>query len=315
MNRSATATGETYSGPVRDEGLLSFEGVFFTERPVGQMRPGDHAWLAFGGSEERERVVGAFVTAGLATEEKVVYVTDADPLNLPGVRWPGGADPHAYVRSGALRVLPRERTCLSGDRFDPRRLLDALGEEVSRAFGEGFRAVRITLDLTWATAHAPEEVAACEHGLAAAVSPSTMAMAICQVDRRAVAADRLAALRGAHEVLARPDPEFDDGVLRLVRTFDPPGLRLEGELDAARHTVFAERLARAAAGRRRVHLDCGRLRFMDPAALNVLVRQAMRLPRDGRLVLDRMPPHLARMIDAVGWARLPGLAPGRSGGR
>ncbi|WP_119728914.1 MEDS domain-containing protein [Thermomonospora amylolytica] len=314
MNWSAGAAGEAYAGLVRDDGSPSPGEAFFAERPVGQMRPGDHAWLAFGGGEERERVVGRFVTEGLATEEKVVYVTDADPLDLPGVRWAGGADPDAHVRSGALRVLPRERACLSWDRFDPGRLLDVLGDEVSRTFGEGFRAVRIILDLTWAVAYAPEEVAGCEHGLAATVSPSTMAMAICQVDRRLVAADRLAALRDEHEVLVRPDPEFDDGVLRLVRTFDPPGLRLEGELDAARHAVFAERLALAAAGRHRVHLDCARLRFVDPAALNVLVRQAVRLPRGGRLVLDRMPPQLAQMIEAVGWARLPGLVPGRGRG-
>lgn len=231
------------------------------------------------------------------------------------MRRPDGADPRAHVRSGTLRALPRRRACLSGDRFDPQRLPDALGRELSGAFDEGFRAVRITLDLTWAVTHAPEKVAECEHALAATVSPSTMAMAICQVDRRAVTADRLVALRDAHEVLAEPDSEFDDGVLRLVRTFDPPGLRLEGELDAARHTVFAERLALAAAGRSRVHLDCARLRFVDPAALHVLVRQAMRLPHGGRLVLDRTPRHLARMIDAVGWTRLPGLAPGWSDGR
>lgn len=70
LNWSAVAAGETYAGPVHDDGPPSPEGVFFTARPVGQMRPGDHAWLAFGGSEERERIVGEFATTGLATEEK-----------------------------------------------------------------------------------------------------------------------------------------------------------------------------------------------------------------------------------------------------
>ncbi|WP_235017671.1 MEDS domain-containing protein [Thermomonospora echinospora] len=282
---------------------------------MGQLRPGDHAWLAFGGGEERERIVGTFVTDGLATEEKVVYVTDTDPANLPGVRWPTGADPQDFVRSGQLRVLSREAACLTGGRFDPERMLDVLDEEVSQAFDQGFRAVRITTDLSWAVREAAEPVLGCEHRFGAAVSPSTMAMAICQLDRRRVPAGRLAALRDAHEVLVEVDPEFDDGVLRVVRTFDPHGLRVEGELDAARHMVFAERLSLAARGRRRVHLDCSRLRFLDLAGLNLLVAQAARLPHGGLLVLDRLPAEVAGVIETVGWHRLPGLARGRDGAR
>jgi anti-anti-sigma factor len=290
-------------------------GVFFTERPVGQLRPGDHAWLAFGGGEERERVVGTFVTDGLATEEKVVYLTDADPQNLPGVRWPAEMDPYVFVRSGQLRVLSREGTCLTGGRFDPGRMLDVLDGEVSRAFGQGFRAVRITTDLSWAVRETSEQVLGCEHRFGAAVSPSTMAMAVCQINRWRVPPGRLDALRDTHEVLVEVDPEFDDGVLRIVRTFHPHGLRVEGELDAARHTVFAEKLSLAARGRRRVHLDCSRLRFLDLAGLNLLVAQAARLPHGGLLVLDRLPASVAGVIETVGWQRLPGLVPGRGGAR
>lgn len=284
---------------------------FFAERPVGELRPGDHAWLAFATAEEQRRVIGAFVRDGLATEEKVLYVTDTEPGRLPGV----SHDPEPFLHSGQLRVLPRERACLTRGRLDPDRLVRTLGGELSRAFDEGFRAVRFTTDFSWALREVPDLslVLGCEHQVGEAVEPSTMAMAICQVDRGSGPPEELAALRDTHEVLVEVNPEFDDGVLRIVRTFDPHGLRVEGELDAARHAVFADKLTRAAAARGQVHLNCGRLRFIDLGGLNLLAHLAIQLPHGGRLVLDDLPPSLAGIIETVGWYRLPGLVPGRGG--
>lgn len=308
-------TQAAYPGQIRDYRDGRGMQTYFAERPVGELRPGDHAWLAFASGEERERVVGTFVSDGLATEEKVVYVSDSDPGGLPGVRSAAGADPSAYLRTGQLCVLPRERACLTRGRFDPDRLLSALDAEVSRAFDQGFRAVRITTDFSWALREISDRtlVLGCEDQFGAAVAPSTMAMAICQVDRHACPQDELIALRNTHEVLVEVNPEYDDGVLRLVRTFEPHGLRVEGELDAARHTVFAETLSAVTAPRRPVHLDLSRLRFIDLAALNLLVHFAIRLPRGTSLVLDHLPPDVESVIEMVGWYRLPGLARGRGG--
>src|SRR5690606_31958832 len=127
------------------------------------------------------------------------------------------------------------------------------------------------------------------HRVGNTVSPSTMAMAICQIDRHACPPDELSALRDTHEVLVEVDPEFDDGVLKIVRTFEPDGLRLEGELDAARHAVFAEKLAQVGSDRR-VHLDLSRLTFIDLGGLHLLARHAVALPADRPLVLDHLAP-------------------------
>lgn len=283
--------------------------TFFAERPVSELRPGDHAWLAFATAEEQRHVIGTFVRDGLATEEKVVYVTDIEPRLLPGV----GERPDRHLTSGRLRVLPREQACLTRGRFDPDRLVRTLGVELSRAFDQGFRAVRFTTDFSWTLREISDLnlMLGCEHRVGEAVEPSTMAMAICQVDRGSRPPDELIALRDTHEVLVEVNPEFDDGVLRLVRTFEPHGLRVEGELDAARHTVFAEKLTRVAAARGRVHLDCSRLRFIDLAGLTLLTHLAIRLPRGGCLVLDNLPPSVEGIIDMVGWYQLPGLARGR----
>ncbi|MBX6766589.1 MAG: STAS domain-containing protein, partial [Actinomadura rubrobrunea] len=104
-------------------------------------------------------------------------------------------------------------------------------------------------------------------------------------------------------------------VLKIVRTFDPPGLRVEGELDAARHAAFSDRLARVSKGRLRTHLDLSRLRFVDLGGLSLLTRHASELPGGRVLVLDELPPEVEDVIEMVGWHRLPGLVRGRRGPR
>ncbi|MEU9838840.1 MEDS domain-containing protein [Actinomadura sp. NPDC048032] len=288
---------------------------WFAERPVSELRPGDHGWLAYSSQEERDHVIGPFVREGLETTEKVVYVTDVPVERLPGLGPGRPIDVDALVRSGQLRVIPPREACL--DRrgsFEPARMADTVARELGAAFGQGFRAVRLTTDHSWLLngPGGPDlgPMLGCEHRVGDTVSPSTMAMAICQVDRRSCPPAALAALRDTHEVLVEVNPEFDDGILKIVRTFEPDGLRVEGELDAARHSVFAEQLRRLRPGRS-VHLDLSRLGFIDLGGLHLLAKHATRLPADAALILDHLSPDVESVIDMVGWHRLPGLARGR----
>src|SRR5262245_54248502 len=72
MYPASNSRRAAYAGQIRDNRDRRGMETFFAERPVGALRPGDHAWLAFTGGEERERVIGTFVADGLTTEEKVV---------------------------------------------------------------------------------------------------------------------------------------------------------------------------------------------------------------------------------------------------
>ena len=291
----------------------AMETPWFANRPVSAVRPGDHGWLAYSGPEERDQVIAPFVREGLQTSEKVVYVTDVPADHLPGVG--AGIDVAEHLRSGQLRVISRADACLDrGGAFTPARMLDTIGREVGEAFDQGFRAVRLTTDYSWLLRE-PERtdlsrMLGCEHRVGDTVSPSTMAMAICQIDRRTCPPDQLIALRDTHEVLVEVNPEFDDGILKIVRTFEPAGLRIEGELDSFRHTVVAETLARVGVQRGSVHLDLSELGFIDIGGLNLLARHATRLPADGSLILDHLRPNVQNVIDTVGWQRLPGLSRG-----
>lgn len=289
--------------------------TWFAERPVGEVRPGDHAWLAFANADHQDRVIGDFIYDGLNTSEKVVYVTDSLPWQLPGMLNRHGIDPTPFAEVGQLRLLPREQACLTRGHFDPTRLLRTLQQEIDVALDQGFRAVRVTADLSWALREPGGRrlVIGCESDFDRTVAPSTMAMAICQVDRTSCTPDELSALQNTHEVLVDVNPDFDDGVLKMTRTFDPYGLRIEGELDGARNTTFAEALSSIARRPDQIHLDFRKLEFIAFDSLNALAAHAMRMPKGTGLVLDNLPPDVEQIIEMVGWHRLPGVVKGQPG--
>jgi anti-anti-sigma regulatory factor len=275
------------------------------------MRPGDHAWLPFTTAQEQECIVGSFVYDGLTTSEKVIYV--GQPGVVPGVLNHRRLDPDRYLQTGQLSVIPRGRACLTQGRLDPDRMLATFERGINIAVEEGYRAVRFTTDLSWA-ARAPGGsalVLECEERLESAVNSSAMAMMICQINANTCIPDQFTALSHTHEVRVTANPEFDDGTLRITKTFNPYGLCLEGELDKPRHTVFGETLHAVTRSGRQAHLDFTHVHFVDLGALTLLAAHALHLPSGHELVLDSIPPHMQDAIETLGWHHFPGIVCGQ----
>jgi anti-anti-sigma regulatory factor len=302
------------SVPADSRGVEHMES-WFAQRSVGQMLPGDHAWFSYSSKEEQDQVVGAFLRDGLLTADKVIYIADCDPRELPGMRTGPDLDTDAFLRTGQLAVLPRAEACLTRGVFDPDRMVASLEDVLASAERERFRGIRVTADLTWAIRQQSgrQRMLDCEAGLDAAIAPSTTAMAICQIDRRSCTRDELTALKETHEVLVGADPDFDDGVLTITRMYEPRGLRLKGELDGARHTVFAEALQSVMAQGGDIHLNVRDLRFIDLGALSMVAGAAMRMAARGSLTLDEPSPDLTEVVQLVGGPMLPWLKIGNGG--
>ena len=286
--------------------------IGFVERPVGEVRPGDHAWLPFSSVEEQTFIVGTFVHDGLTRSEKVVYVSDGRSGDLPGLSDSPDVDVHRCLRSGQLRVIAPEQACLSGGRLDPDQMLATFEHEISGSYDDGYRAVRLTTDLSWTLGEpgGARFMFDCEGRFETVVASGATAMAICQVNRNRCTGDQLTALEESHEVLVAANPDHDDGILKITRTFTPYGIRLEGEVDGARHAVFAEALA-SIAGRVSAHVDFAGVRFIDLGALSLLAAYGLRMPGGHPLVLDHLPPDVEAVIEIVGWRRMPGISRGR----
>jgi anti-anti-sigma regulatory factor len=281
------------------------------ERPVGEIRPGDHAAFSFTTAAEQEQVIGPFLCEGLDARQKVIYISGGGPRQLPGLGDRPDAD-HC-TGTGQLRIIPRGTACSTWGRFDPDRMLTVVGQEIRQAAEQGYSAVRLTADMSWVLGQPGGYplLLASESVFDETIAPGTETMAICQFDRNRCAPDQLSALSDSHRIWVTADPEFDDGVLRITRSHAPHGLRLSGELDAARHRPFMTALAALGEVRADIHLDFTDVRFLDLGTLSLLVTHAMRTPLSPVLVLDHLPPDVSRLIQALGWHHFPGLTHGR----
>ncbi|HEX6678253.1 MAG TPA: STAS domain-containing protein [Actinomycetes bacterium] len=98
-----------------------------------------------------------------------------------------------------------------------------------------------------------------------------------------------------------------DPLLRLTPCRRPPGLCLEGEIDASNILDLAAALTIATTTLHVIHLDVARLESIDLAGVNLLARTARSLPPGGALVLHALSSHLRRVVRLAGWDQTPGL--------
>jgi ABC-type transporter Mla MlaB component len=116
--------------------------------------------------------------------------------------------------------------------------------------------------------------------------------------------------------MTNSNAEYDDGVLRITSTTDPPGLAIAGEIDESTYPALLGALRRSADGRAEVHLSLGGVRYCDLAGLRAIVCATGASGRDdgvnghaGRraVVLHEVPPQLITVLRVVGWDMTPGL--------
>lgn len=109
---------------------------------------------------------------------------------------------------------------------------------------------------------------------------------------------------------------YDDGVLRITNTDDPPGLAIAGEIDESTYDGLIGALGMFTHGPAEVHVSLGEVSYCDLAGLRAIVcvtGAGGRVGCDGdgdtrRVVLHEVPPQLAAVLRIVGWDSTPGLA-------
>jgi anti-anti-sigma regulatory factor len=280
------------------------------ERPVGEIRPGDHAAFSFTTCEERQQVIDPFIRDGLDAGHKVICVSDVHDRHLldMGAR----TDADDLARTGQLCLLHRDTACRTRGRFDPDRMLAVIGGEIALATDQGYDAVRVTADMSWVLDEPGGYplMLECEASFDEAIAPGTAIMAICQLDQSRCPPDQLRALSDTHRLRVTANPEFDDGVLRITRS--PDGLRLTGELDAARHPAFLAALTSVNAAKTDIHLDFAQVSFLDLGTLSLLITHTAPVGPGRTLILDNLPPDVVNLIQTLGWHHFPSISHGRS---
>jgi ABC-type transporter Mla MlaB component len=110
---------------------------------------------------------------------------------------------------------------------------------------------------------------------------------------------------------------YDDGVLRITTTDDPPGLAIAGEIDESTYPGLVSALDKLADGPAEIHVSLAAVSYCDLAGLRAIVRitGADSNGTDGsgnggsrRVVLHGVPRQLKTVLQIVGWDSIPGLA-------
>ena len=102
---------------------------------------------------------------------------------------------------------------------------------------------------------------------------------------------------------------YDDGVLRISRTADPPGLALAGEIDESTYPALLGALRELPDTPPEVHLDLADVSYCDLAGLRAIVRLASPggAGTGGPVVLHKVPEQLQAVLAIIGWDAIPGL--------
>jgi hypothetical protein len=88
---------------------------------------------------------------GLEQNEKVCYIVDArDPKTIINYLKTDGVDVEHYQKKGQFSILSSTDTYLKGGVFELDGMMSILSSETQKALDEGYTALRVTGEISWA---------------------------------------------------------------------------------------------------------------------------------------------------------------------
>jgi|SRR5579884_298769 len=279
---------------------------------VGDLRPGDHVCLAYETARERDEILAAFVAAGLQRDERVLYFTDEEsPSDVLERLCARGISVERPVQTTQLAVATSVQSYLSSGRFDVEATIQQWIEAASRATNDGFSALRVAGDMSWAMRAVPgaEHLSEYERRIQDEIFASQPITGMCEFDLRRFSRDSLKWISALHpdgHVCA--DPLWSNSAASLTPLFSTTGAKLSGELDAYTGSGLDAALERLRSETSDdVLLDLSDLRYIDVRSMGCLVRLAARMQPERSLILRGMRKHVRQAMTIVGWDKAPGI--------
>jgi hypothetical protein len=251
---------------------------------VSDLGPGDHACLVYDSFEDRDERLLAFLLAGLAEDERLIYVDDG---TNPGVI----VALSQQAKPGQLIVLGDEEAYLLGGEFDPGHVLETFRVAVDSSVAMGFSAVR-------AAGGPPVALTSngYSHGLPAYERDASTLFgggrlsAICAYDVRRTSPASLVGIVDAHPIVI-----YAVGPDERLRVDQPSvsELVLHGWVDVTTVGGLVAPLADAIATGDDVELDLGGVDFIDVGGWRLFGEAAAALEECGRALRVRHAPSWA----------------------
>jgi anti-anti-sigma regulatory factor len=269
---------------------------------------GDHACLTFTDAEERLDLLAAFVRNGLRAGSKVVcWTDDVSPEGLLAQLAARSVRPGAAVRRGQLRIASAAEAFVGPSSVTAAGMVKMLAAEVAAAGREGYRGLRVTADMGWATRPlaGADELVAFESEVAELLTGGRLCL-ICQYDRDRFDAVTLAIAAKAHPKTIAGQVYHEHPLLRICRQYSPPGVRIAGQLDYRHREVLEQAVAESLRLDRNMHLNLDGLEYIDGCCAGLIVAAATRMPASRRMTI-RCRRVVATVLRLVGADSVPRL--------
>jgi PAS domain S-box-containing protein len=219
--------------------------------------------------------VTAFLRQGLERYEKVLYIIDEHAAEtILHYLEDDGVDVGAYLSRGQLKILTHDATYVRDGVFDPDGMIALLEAETQVALQEGYAALRVTGEMTWALRGLPGSERLIEYEIKLnTFFPGRRCMALCQYDQRRFAPEILLDVLRTHPIAVVGTEVYDNFY------YTPPQEMLEDGLERATFLRWVRNLSeRKRAGEKlaeyREHLeDLVEARTRELADVNQRLRE------------------------------------------
>ncbi len=163
---------------------------------------GDHLCCLYRTEDEHRAILMPFIENGLQQGDKTIYIVDAhtaetvlDYLDQTGL------DVRLILDQGRLVLLNSRQTYVLQGEFDPGSMLSLLQRETEKALEEGFRALRVTGEMSWALRGTPGSERLMEYEAKLnRFFPQNRAIGLCQYDMRSFAPEVLLDVLATHPI-------------------------------------------------------------------------------------------------------------------
>lgn len=194
---------EAYNQPLNDDTV---------NRMIANLKPGNHVCWIYQNEEEHRAVITPLIQQGLERGEKVVYIADEhvtktvlDDLHRTGV------DVEPSRERGQLVIVTSNETYLREGQFDPQGMMAFLRQETERALEEGYTALRVASDMTWALHGQPGSDRLMEYEFNLnGLFPDSRCLTFCQYDRRRFSPGILLEVLRSHPIAIIGTDLFDN---------------------------------------------------------------------------------------------------------
>jgi HD-GYP domain-containing protein (c-di-GMP phosphodiesterase class II) len=253
-------------------------------RTIADLEPGDHLCCLYETEEEHRAVLTPFLRQGLERGEKVLYIADAhtpetilgylrDPSASSGqapstvLRHSSGqglnVEPH--LARGQLVILTCDDAYLREGIFGPEGMIALLRADTERALAEGYSALRVTGEMTWALRGLPgsERLIEYETRLSEFLAGSKC-LAMCQYDQRRFTPEVLLDVLRTHPIAIVGTVMYDNFY------YIPPADLLGGDLPAATLRHWVQNLAERKRAERELQQSLNKLQVTLEGTIHAL---------------------------------------------